>query len=189
MDTSILAAITPSLARRGDEMKPDYCNCPDVPACHLCSLASYGLDCYNNPIPTDDNAGEPSKYQQVYDALPKYVPSEKTPHIDALKKAGLLDVLTAEQAAQVVVIAQTAYRNGQRSQGAERIDNDAVWLDGVGGLEKQPDGTWKLTMPDGGVDKSAAAAALGSMTSDKKAAAARTNGKRGGRPRKNALAR
>lgn len=36
------------------------------------------------------------------------------------------------------------------------------------------------------VDTSNAAAALGSMTSDKKAAAARENGKRGGRPRKQA---
>jgi hypothetical protein len=135
-------------------MKPDYCSRPDVPACHLCSLVSYGLDCYNNPINpilTSNDAGEPSKYQQVYDALPKYVPSEKTPHIDALEAAGLLDALTVDQAALAVVIAQTAYRRGQASRGAEKIDNDAVWLYGVGGLEKQPDGTWKLTMPDHGV--------------------------------------
>lgn len=134
----------------------------------------------------DREEEEPSKAQQVYvhPTLRKYTPSEKTPHIDALDTAGLLDALTIDQCAAVVIIAQTAYQNGQRAQGAERIDNDAVWLDGVGGLERQPDGLWKWTVPDGGIDKSAAASALGSMSSDAKAAAARLNGRKGGRPKK-----
>jgi len=113
------------------------------------------------------------------------VPSGKMPPIDALADNGLLGELTPEQAARVVIIAQTAYRNGQASMGAERIDNDAVWINGVGGIERQPDGTWKLTMPeDGGIDKSTAAATLGSVKSEAKAAAARKNGLKGGRPRK-----
>lgn len=164
-------------------MKPNYCSRPNVTECAICSLVNYGLDCYNNPIPQAE--GEPSKYQQVYDhrLIRHYVPSEKTPHLDALEKAGLLDALTADQLAQIVILAQTAYRNGQASTGAERVDNDAVWLNGVGGIEKQPDGTWKLTMPDKGVDKSSAAAALGRSKSPAKAAAARENGKRGGWPK------
>ena len=137
-----------------------------------------------------EDEAEPSPYSLVYDhpLLRHLVPSGKTPHLDTLAEQGLLDVLTTEQAAKVVIIAQTAYRNGQRGAGAERIDNDAVWIDGVGGIEKQPDGLWKLTMPDGGIDTSMAAARLGSQggksTSATKAAAARENGKRGGRPRK-----
>lgn len=49
-----------------------------------------------------------------------------------------------------------------------------MWIAGVGGVERQPDGMWKLTMTDSGIDKSAAAAALGSSTSQAKAEAERT---------------
>ena len=103
--------------------------------------------------------------QPSHPLLPRMVPSEVEPHITALENAGIYDDLTQEQQATIIRLMQQAYRNGQAHQGAEKIDNDAVWLDGVGGLEKQPDGTWKLTMPDKGVDvdTSIAAAALGSL--------------------------
>lgn len=132
----------------------------------------------------DDDDG-PSLYTIAYNhpALRQFVPSEKSPHLDALQATGLLDALTPDQTAEIVRLMQTAYRNGQRAQGAERIDNDAVWLDGVGGLERQPDGTWRLTMPDE-QGRSAAAAAMGSVSSPAKTAAVRENGKKGGRPRK-----
>lgn len=114
------------------------------------SLSSYGRDRYNNPIPTDDDSIEPSTWTLAYThpTLARYVPSEKIPHLDALQAAGLLDQLTVDQVAAIVIIAQTAYRNGQRAQGAEKIDNDAVWVDGIGGIERQPDGAWLLTAPD-----------------------------------------
>jgi len=140
------------------------------------------LDCYIN----QNMEEEPSKYQQIFDALiaNRYVPSAITPHLDALESAGLIDALTVDHLVQIVIIAQTAYRNGQQSTGAELIDTDAVWINGIGGIEKQLDGTWKLTMPD----KPAIAAALGrlggSVKSERKAIAARENGKLGGRPRK-----
>lgn len=164
---------------KGEEPEPDNHNWDDVAFVELIEEA------------TDDDDSEPSKWSQVYDhpTLRHYVPSEKTPHISALEAAGLLDALTVEQLATVIKIAQTAYQNGQHSQGAERIDNDAVWIDGVGGLERQEDGAWRLTMPDNGFSSMAAATlgrTGGATTSDAKAAAARANGKRGGRPRKKA---
>jgi hypothetical protein len=166
------------------KMKPNYCttNCE---SCSSCNLTNYGLDCENNPILAE--YAEPSKYQRVVNALREknYVPSAITPHLDALGSAGLIDALTMEQLVQIVIIAQTAYRNGQQSTGAELIDNDAIWINGIGGLEKQPDGTWKLTMPD---KPNAIAAALGrlggSVKSERKSSASRENGKLGGRPRK-----
>lgn len=30
--------------------KPDYCTRPDLESCYICSLVSYGRDCYNQPI-------------------------------------------------------------------------------------------------------------------------------------------
>jgi hypothetical protein len=134
-------------------MKPNYCSRPDVPECWLCSLVNYGLDCNNNPIPRQPE-GEPSKYQLVYDhpVLRHYVPSEKAPHLDVLEKVGLLDALTPDQLAAIVIIAQSAFRTGQASMQAEKLDNDAVWIDGVGMLERQPDGNWKVTGVSAGAD-------------------------------------
>jgi DNA-binding transcriptional ArsR family regulator len=165
-------------------MKPNYC-ATKCESCAECNLTNYGLDCHNSPIQAE--YVEPSKYQQVVDLLRAkcYVPSAITPHLDALESAGLVDALAMEQLTQIVIIAQTAYRNGQQSTGAELIDNDAIWINGIGGLEKQPDGTWKLTMPD---KPNAIAATLGrlggSVKSERKSSASRENGKLGGRPRK-----
>ena len=130
---------------------------------------------------------EPSRAQMVSDhpLLMTYVPSAKSPHIERLAAAGLLDNLTIEQSAKIVKIAQAAYQQGKSDAGAERIDTDAIWIDGVGGIEQQPNGMWKLTMPE--IDASMAAATLGRHTSPRKAAASRANAskppKPGSRPR------
>ena len=167
---------------KGEEPEPDTHDWDDVARVDLLEEAA-------TPDDADNDDDEPSIYTLVYNhpTLRHYVASHKTPHLDALAKAGLLETLTVDQAAAIVIIAQTAYQNGQRAQGAERIDNDAVWLDGVGGLERQADGTWRLTMPDGGLETMAAELGRrgGSVSSEAKAAAARANDKRGGRPRKN----
>lgn len=141
--------------------KPAYCTQPDVAECVYCSLVNYGLDCANNPIPGYGQISEPTKRQQVYDylRLAAYVPSAIEPHLDALDQAGLIDQLSVEQLVTICRLMQSAYSHGRSSTGAEMIDNDAVWLDGIGGLERQPDGTWLLTMHDkpGAVAASAAA--------------------------------
>lgn len=124
--------------------------------------------------------------EQVYQAARPLLPSESWPHIGALSEAGLLDALTISQAATIVHLMQAAYRNGQGSRGAEKIDNDYVWLDGVGGLERQSDGTWTVTAPDQALASSVAAdlgRRGGQATSEAKRAASRVNGRKGGRPR------
>lgn len=129
-------------------MKPNYCTNQNCASCAECTHTNYGLDCQNNPVQTEKiDYIAVSKYQQIFDTLYAkcYVPSAITPHLDALESARLIDALTVEQLVQIVIIMQDAYQNGQVSQGAQKIDNDAVWISGIGGLEKQPDGTWKLT--------------------------------------------
>lgn len=113
--------------------------------------------------------------------LPNLTSSEVEPHIAALEEAGIYNDLTQEQQAVIIRLMQQAYRNGQASQGAEKVDSDAVWLDGVGALEKQPDGTWKLTMPDKGIDTSTAAKSLRAIPSQKRSEQSRVNGQKGGR--------
>ncbi len=140
------------------------------------------------PLDSDDDGEQPSKAEQVYRAVRPLLPSESYPHITALGEAGLLDDLTVEQAAAVVRLMQAAYRKGQAAQGAEQIDSDAVWLDGVGMIERQNDGTWQVTGPAEGLTVAVAAElgrAGGSATSEAKRQAARANGRKGGRPRNN----
>jgi hypothetical protein len=43
---------------------------------------------------------------------------------------------------------QSAYQAGRHSAGAELIDINSVWADGIGALERQPDGVWLCTAPD-----------------------------------------
>lgn len=114
-----------------------------------------------------------------------YVPSEYETHINNFPKEAF-DVLPTRLIVDIVRQIQSAYREGQASMQAEKIDNDCVWVNGIGGIEKQPDGSWKLAMPDNTnseVNISAAAAALGSIRTARKAASSRENGKLGGRPK------
>ena len=150
--------------------------------------------------------------QPSHPLLPNMTPSEVEPHIAALQEAGIYDALTDEQQATVIRLMQQAYRNGQDHQGAEKIDNDAVWVNEIGMIERQPDNTWIITGYDAAKDaemirardaelgigysieqysewaKSYYARQLGSMggssTSDAKKKSSRENGKLGGRPRK-----
>lgn len=75
-----------------------------------------------------------------------YVPSEVWPHIEALTQAGLYDHLTEDNQGLIIKLMQAAYRNGQASMQAEKIDNDAVWVKEIGLIERQPDYlTWLVT--------------------------------------------
>lgn len=139
------------------------------------------------PLDDEEEGDQPTKAEQVYEASRPLLPSEAYPHIAALAAAGLLDALSIGQAAAVIRLMQDAYRQGQVSRGAEKIDNDFVWLDGVGGLALQPDATWKLVAPDGSAVQSIAAdlgRRGGASTSEAKRAASAANGRKGGRSRK-----
>lgn len=125
--------------------------------------------------------------QPSHPLLPEYTPSEVDPHIEALQSVGIYETLTPEYQATIIKLMQSAYRNGRASVGAEKIDSDVVWVDGIGALERQVDGSWILTMPDRGIEK-IAAAQLGHMggiqKSEAKTITSRKNGRLGGRPKK-----
>jgi hypothetical protein len=150
--------------------------------------------------------------QPSHPLLPDMIPSEVEPHITALEAANIYDDLTPVQQATIIRLMQAAYRNGQAHQGAEKVDGDAVWVDGVGMIERRPDGSWQVTGYDAAKDaemirareidlgigytpqqydawaKSYYARKLGSLggssTSETKQTASRINGKKGGRPPK-----
>ncbi|HLA88123.1 MAG TPA: hypothetical protein VJL10_08880 [Anaerolineales bacterium] len=146
--------------------------------------------------------------QPSHPLLPNFVPSEVEPHIAALEKANIYNDLTQEQQATIIRLMQQAYRNGQAHQGAEKIDNDCVWVNDVGMIERQADNTWIVTGYDAAKDaemirardaelgigytiqqynewcKSYAARALRAIPSETRSEQSRINGKLGGRPRK-----
>lgn len=109
-----------------------------------------------------------------------YIPSMYETHLSRLP-AEVCNVLPSRLIVNIIRMCQMAYMDGQAHQNAEKIDNDAVWVNGVGLIEKQSDGTWLLT----GADTKTAASIMGSSKSERKAASSRENGKLGGRPRKN----
>jgi len=99
----------------------------------------------------DPNGNELHPYtirQPSHPLLPKMIPSEVEPHITALENAGIYNDLTQETQAAIIALMQQAYRNGQAHQHAERIDSDAVWVDDVGMIERQPNDTWIVTGHD-----------------------------------------
>lgn len=126
-----------------------------------------------------------SKLISILENLNPSNPSSIRPHIEALQKSDLFDELTSLQLAEIVTLMQKAYQNGKSDAGAEKIDLDCVWINGVGGIEKQEDGSWLLVYKD----KPLVAASIlghlgGSSTSEAKKKSSRENGKKGGRPKK-----
>lgn len=52
--------------------------------------------------------------------------------------------LTGAQYGRMMNVANLSYHDGKASAGAEKLDEDAVLVNGIGILVRQPDGTWKV---------------------------------------------
>jgi hypothetical protein len=52
--------------------------------------------------------------------------------------------LTSAQYGRMMNIANLSYHDGRASTDAEKLDDDAVYVNGVGILVRQADGTWKV---------------------------------------------
>jgi hypothetical protein len=73
-----------------------------------------------------------------------YVPSAIRPHLDRAEKNGLIESLTVDQLCDVVIMAQVAYQDGRSSTGAEVIDRDAIWHNGLRrSIEHKGNGLWQ----------------------------------------------
>jgi len=65
-------------------------------------------------------------------------------HVDFIIQENIFDLFTHEQIAHIVNFMQAAYTDGQNQAGAERIDNDTVYVNTLGLLTRQEDGSWTL---------------------------------------------
>jgi hypothetical protein len=75
-----------------------------------------------------------------------FLPSAREANVDAiLAHSTLAQELSAAQLTQVARLMQSSYQAGLQLAGAEKIDIETVWVNGVGLLERMPDGTWQVS--------------------------------------------
>ncbi len=128
---------------------PNYCTRTPKPRnCTACSLVNYGLDCANNPLPR-----KPAKSSKWERALAQYnghkgeaTIAHVERNIESVYPTAYRD-LTGVQYGRLMSVANTSYHAGRASTHAERIDPDAVYVDGVGGLVRAADGRWDMDTP------------------------------------------
>lgn len=104
-------------------MKP-YCT-QNSGDCATCSLVNYGLDCANNPIATQNyDPIVPTTYDGFKGA-------QTINHIKKLIGPELAECLADKEYGLVMSAVNRAYHEGKKSAGAERMDSNAVWINGL----------------------------------------------------------
>lgn len=113
--------------------------------CSSCSLTNYGLDCRNNPVPTDP---APKRLVGMDKAIDTYRSGGGFTGT-ATMQAILSDVsdelrarLTGYELGLVMLAVARAYHKGRASHGGIDLCDDAVWLPWGGGLAKD-DPEWQ----------------------------------------------
>lgn len=93
--------------------------------CSTCSLVNYGLDCANNPVSMD--APEPIA-PATYSG---FKGARTVEHVKKIIGLELAERLTDEDYGLVMSAVNRAYHEGKKSVGAEMMDSNAVWINGL----------------------------------------------------------
>lgn len=109
-------------------MKKSYCT-QNNGNCETCSLVSYVLDCGNNPIQQAPRKG--TKADRALAAFDGFKGGATVDHIKKLVGKELADKLTGHELGLVMSAVNRAYQEGKASAGAEMIDSNCVYINGL----------------------------------------------------------
>ena len=97
--------------------------------CSTCTLVNYGLDCANNPLPVSSHKG--TKNDRAMAAYDGFKGGQTVTHVKKLIGKELADRLTGHELGLVMSAVNRAYHAGKASAGAEMIDSNCVWINGL----------------------------------------------------------
>jgi hypothetical protein len=117
------------IAKVREIMKKSYCT-QNNGKCETCSLVNYGLDCGNNPISVS-NPRKGTKADRALKAYDGFKGGATVDHIKKLVGKELAERLTGHELGLVMSAVNRAYQEGKASAGAEMIDSNCVYINGL----------------------------------------------------------